>query len=128
MSHASGMHAMLGTIVVLLNVIVGLLLLKDRREHRSIGAGKKAVAYLGQLLLLVQILVGFDLWSRGARPAAGFWAFLHLILPLGALVFAVMMLRRMRGSAKDEHATLLSKAGWHTAAVSIVTYIIGTVG
>lgn len=128
MQNFNALHGTLGGAVVLLNIIVALVLIPDRRHRRPIGSLKKLVAYLGQLLLLAQVLIGLDLWTRGFRPAPGLWALLHLILPIGALLFAVMMLVRMRRQHRKEHATMLSKAAWHTAMVAIVAYLIGMLG
>lgn len=123
-----GWHGTLGLAVVVLNILVGVILIKARKEQLAIAGGFRFLAYVGQILLLVQVLIGLDLWARGARPAPGVWGWLHLLLPIGALLFSVMMLIRMRKKPKQEHATDLSKAAWHTASVAVLTYLIGTLG
>lgn len=121
-----GWHGNLGLSVVIVNVLVGLLLIKARKERIPISGGMKFVAYLGQALLLVQVLVGLDLWGHGARPSAvSLWSWLHMLLPIGALLFTAMLLVRMRKQPSREHATSLSKGAWHTASVAVVTYLIG---
>lgn len=123
-----GWHGELGATVVILNLIVGLILMRARRERTPVSTGFRVLAYLGQIALVVQVLIGLDLWSRGARPAVGLWGWLHLLLPIGALLFSVMMLLRLRKASSGEQAALLSKAAWHTASVAVVTYLIGYLG
>lgn len=121
-----GWHGTLGLSVVVVNALVGLLLIKARKESAPVPAVLKAVAYLGQALLLVQVLIGLDLWGHGARPSSsGVWSWLHMLLPIGALLFTVMLLVRMRKQPVREHAASLSKGAWHTASVAVVTYLIG---
>lgn len=123
-----GWHAPLGLTVIVLNLAVGLVLMRARRNRQGVSAAYRVLAYLGQAALAVQVLIGLDLWSRGARPAPGFWAWLHLLFPIGALIFNVIMLLQMRKRPAEEHATLLSKGAWHTASVALVTYLIGYFG
>lgn len=121
-----GWHGNLGLSVVIVNVLVGLLLMRARKERTAASGGQKIIAYVGQALLLVQVLVGLDLWARGARPSpVGLWSWLHMLLPIGALLFTIMLLVRMRQQPSQEHATTLSKGAWHTASVAVVTYLIG---
>ncbi len=121
-------HSVLGALTVGLNVLVTLLLRKDRAARRQIGFVKQAVAYIGQIILLIQVVLGLVLWAQGFRPAPGLWAYLHRLLPIGALLFAIMMLMRSVKSHPRDHATFLSKAAWHTTLVALVTYVIGVVG
>lgn len=124
-----GWHGTIGLSVVVVNILVGLVLMKARKERTPAPAALKLFAYLGQTLLLVQVLIGLDLWSRGARPTpVSFWSWLHMLLPIGALVFTVMLLMRLRKQPVKEHATTLSKGAWHTASVAVVTYLIGMLG
>lgn len=129
MQNFASWHGTIGGIVVILNLLVGISLMGARRNKRPIGAFQKIIAYIGQLSLLIQVLIGLDLWMRGARPATGtVWSYLHLLLPLGALLFSIMMLSRLRKQPAKEHATVLSKAAWHAALVALVTYFIGMMG
>src|SRR5690606_31391734 len=115
--------------VVIVNLLAGLALVKARKERTPAPLGLKLVAYIGQALLLFQVLVGLDLWSRGARPTpVGFWSWLHMLLPIGALLFTAMMLVRLRKQPAKEHAASLSRGAWHNAGIAVVTYLIGFFG
>ena len=106
-----GWHGTLGLSVVVVNALVGLLLIKARKERAPVPAVLKAVAYLGQALLLVQVLIGLDLWGHGARPSSsGVWSWLHMLLPIGALLFTVMLLVTCASSPFGNMLPLFRKA------------------
>lgn len=128
MNFILGYHGTIGFAVVLLNVVVGLLLIRARRDRQPVPAVFKVLAYIGQLLLLIQVLIGLDLWTRGARPAVGIWGWLHMLLPIGALIYTIVVLAASRKAPRRDQAVTLSKAAWHTASVALVTYLIGMIG
>ncbi len=117
------LHANIGTLVLVVNLVAGLVLFFGRQSKY---AGHLRIAsLLGFVLLVVQVALGADLWLRGLRPADGPLAEIHMAGPVVALAFYVLVLLRApasRGRAWLAAAALL------TAVMALVSYSIGEIG
>ena len=84
-------HMLVGSVVLAGSLAVGLWALVLRR----LVTRPFIVAFVAlTVVLLLQILIGLDLWGRGLRPAAGALSAVHIAGPLVALAVAVVMLVR----------------------------------
>ncbi len=117
------MHATLGLAVLLVNLVVGVwAMLQARRGALPTGA-LRLVVLLAGVLLVVQVLVGADLWFRGGRPAPSPWAEIHVLLPVLALnQFVVFLVLRRPGALQTRR---YGTAALSTAFVALLSYGIG---
>ncbi|HET8628283.1 MAG TPA: hypothetical protein VFL91_12720 [Thermomicrobiales bacterium] len=138
-------HMWIGLAVLIVNLVVGVAALVSARRagepapaYSASAAAQVAApvaaeragkvpgallggAYLGLLLLVVQILAGFDLLGRGLRPAvsAGLTV-VHAAAPLVALVAAAILLPRARG-----RASRIAAAAFAIVVAALISYGIG---
>jgi hypothetical protein len=135
-------HALLGLLVLVTSLVVGIWAFRAARRGqtppRLAGAMMAAVG-----LLLVQVLMGFDLWARGARPAESPLAEVHIAGPIIALLVGVALVffRRGAGTAAGAGTAGAAVGGeggaaatrWAAASlviflVALVSYAIGEMG
>jgi hypothetical protein len=115
-------HRWIGTAVLVINLAVGVWALLAARRA---GAPPRALTWgviAGLVVLGLQILIGLDLWARGARPASAAMSLIHLASPILALAGgAALILGR-------EDARRHAAAAFLVLALALVSYGIGEMG
>lgn len=119
-------HAILGLALILVSLVAGVWARIRARQGHATGRPLGITVAVAGVLLLVQVLVGADLWARGARPAASPWAEIHLILPILTLIqFVVFLARPKTGAAQTRRWSIATLS---TAGVALLSYAIGQIG
>ena len=118
-------HMWIGISVLVVNLVVGLWALLAARK--GLFAGRLLIVgfSVGSALLLVQVLLGLDLWFRmGLRPAPGALGIVHVAGPLLALVAAIIVewMPAPKLAGRYAFSSLL------TFAVALLSYGIGEMG
>jgi cytochrome bd-type quinol oxidase subunit 1 len=121
-----GVHAMVGLSVIVINLVVGAwaLVVARRGGGAPVPRLLTVAVALGVAVLLVQVLLGLDLWMRGGRPAAPPWGEVHLAGPVVALIVALGLLGGDGPRTAGRHAIASLVIG----AVALVSYAIGEMG
>jgi hypothetical protein len=121
-----GVHAMVGLAVIVVNLVVGVWMLLAARRGADAPASRLMTAgvLLGAAVLFIQILLGLDLWQRGARPAMPPWGELHLAGPLIAIIVTLGLV----GGEGQRTPKRYAIASLLTVALALVSYAIGEMG
>ena len=121
---APEIHMMVGGLVLLIGIANGIWTTIAAKRAKTASTALFASVVVMTILLLLQVLLGLDLFSRGLRPAQGILAIVHMLGPIIALVVAVVLVfgnpqRLTRRYIPASHLT---------AAVAVISYIIGEMG
>ncbi len=120
----SELHTLVGTMVIVLNLIAGLgLALTPNRPQAQRWFGYVALLGFGSLAL--QLALGADLWTRGLRPSSSPLGEIHVAGP--ALAFLLYLLALTAGRRGNARLTTTA-AALATAAVALISYGIGEMG
>jgi len=119
-------HAAIGLSVIVANLAVGIwAIAASRRSPKPSGALRVAVL-IAFALLVLQVLVGVDLWIGGGRPAPSslLSSYVHVLGPVLALLGAVYHIFVSSRNPVRNYAvaTLL------TVALGLISYAIGEMG
>ncbi|MGH7861560.1 MAG: hypothetical protein ACREOS_04900 [Candidatus Dormibacteraceae bacterium] len=85
-------HAMLGTAVLVVSLLVGIWLIFARRTDKTASPSLTVALIVVLALLGIQILAGVDLLSRGDQPAPGALAIVHVGGPIIAFLVGLWAL------------------------------------
>jgi hypothetical protein len=114
-------HALIGAAVLLVNLAAGVwALLAARRSPKPSGALRLAVL-VAFALLVVQILVGSDLWFRGLRPSFNALDFVHIGGPILALLGGIYHIFVSSRNQTRNYAV----ASLMTFVLALISYGIG---
>lgn len=114
-------HAMIGSAVLLLSLVVGVWAVIAGKRSKTASAALTGALIVTMVLLGLQILAGIDLLSRGGSPAPGALAIVHIGGPIIAFVLGLWALLGspravIRRYILADHLTFL---------VALVSYAIG---
>ncbi len=119
-------HAFFGSLVILVNLAVGLWAIGASRRTDKPTVAMRAAALVGFALLVVQVLIGLDLASAGKLPAPNSILFsaIHMGGPILALLGAVYHIFVSRRNRLRNYRT----AALMTFVLGLISYVIGEMG
>jgi hypothetical protein len=117
-------HALIGAALLLANLAAGVWALVEARRTPKPSGGLRAAVLVAFALLVVQVLVGLDLWARGLRPMFNALDFVHIGGPILALLGAVYHLFVSTRNQTRNYAV----ASLMTFALGLISYAIGEMG
>ncbi len=119
-------HALVGSLVILVNLVVGVWGIAASRRTDKPTAALRAAALVGFALLVVQVLIGVDLASTGALPAprSAFVSAIHMIGPFLALLGAIYHIFISRRNRVRNYGV----AGLMTFVLGLISFVIGEMG
>jgi heme A synthase len=117
-------HALIGTALLAVSLIASVMAIIERRGNTKPSGVLRAAVLLTVALLVVQVLVGLDLWSRGARPIGTALDFVHIGGPIVALLGAVYHVFVSARNPLRNYAV----ASIMTFALALISYFIGEMG
>jgi hypothetical protein len=118
------MHALIGSGVLLVSLVVGVWALVVARRHAEPSGALTGGTWVALALLVTQILAGADLLSRGLVPIAGPLEYVHVGGPVIALAGAAFhVFGRPKTRARNYAIAMLT-----IFVFALLSYVLGEIG